>query len=93
MKRPKAGPLETVVVGPCKETEGADVAEAFGRDDAKVIEALVNRFLAWPLPASVCSDLCVTDRDYKFPRSGTNLLNAVEARAMLEYVLGGRRRP
>ena len=87
MKRRKTEPLKTVVIGPCKETEGADVAEAFGRDDVKVIEALVSRFLAWPLPASVCSDLFVTDRDYKFPRSGTNLLTADEARAMIEYVL------
>lgn len=49
------------------------------------IKALVDRFLAWPLPKSVRSDLCVT-MDYAFPRSGTNLLGADEARQMLEYL-------
>jgi hypothetical protein len=51
------------------------------------IKALVDRFLAWPLPQSVCSDLCVTDRNYKFPRSGTNLLTASEAQQMIEHLL------
>lgn len=51
------------------------------------VDALVDRFLAWPLPASVCSDLCATKQGYPH-RSGTNLLSAVEAKAMLEYVLG-----
>lgn len=51
------------------------------------VDALVDRFLAWPLPASVCSDLCATKQGYPH-RSGTNLLSAAEARAMLEYVLG-----
>lgn len=50
-------------------------------------KALVDRFLAWPLPKSVCSDACVTDSNYKFPRSGTNLLTADEARQMIEYLL------
>lgn len=54
-----------------------------------VTEEMVNRFLSWPLPKSVCSDLCVTDNAYKFPRFGTSLLAADEARAMLEYVLSG----
>lgn len=47
---------------------------------------LVDRFLAWPLPQSICSDVCATDAAYKFPRSGTNLLNADEARQMVEYL-------
>lgn len=51
------------------------------------LDALVDRFLNWPLPKSVCADMCVTDRNYEFPRSGTNLLDANEARAMLSYVL------
>lgn len=46
---------------------------------------LVSRFLAWELPKSVCSDLCVTKRDYP-NRSGTNLLTADEARAMIDYL-------
>lgn len=49
-------------------------------------DALVGRFLAWPLPASVASDLCVTDPNYKFPRSGTCLLTADEARQMFEHL-------
>lgn len=50
------------------------------------VDALVNRFLAWQLPQSVCSDLCVTDREYKFPRSGTCLLSAAEAKQMIEHL-------
>lgn len=53
------------------------------------IDTMVDRFLAWQLPKSVCSDLCVTDSNYPHSRSGTNLLTATEARAMLEHVLGG----
>jgi len=50
------------------------------------IDALVNRFLAWPLPDSVCSDLCATKQGYPH-RSGTTLLTAVEAKAMISYLL------
>lgn len=52
-----------------------------------VADELVDRFLSWPLPASVCSDLCVTRTDYPHQRIGTNLLTATEARLMLEHVL------
>jgi hypothetical protein len=51
------------------------------------VAKMVERFLAWPLPASVCSDTCVTNRDYPHPRVGTNLLTADEARQMIEYLL------
>lgn len=47
---------------------------------------LVDRFLSWPLPKSVCSDGCVTMLDYP-NRSGTNLLTASEAEEMLKYVV------
>lgn len=50
-----------------------------------VTKEMVDRFLAWPLPASVCSDLCVTKKGAPH-RIGTNLLTADEARQMLEYV-------
>lgn len=50
------------------------------------VKELVDRFLAWQLPQSVCSDLCVTDPKYKFPRSGTCLLTADEARQMFEHL-------
>jgi hypothetical protein len=52
----------------------------------KVTDALVDRFLTWPLPESVCSDQCATMRGYPH-RSGTNLLTADEARQMIEYLL------
>ena len=59
----------------------------------RVTDAMVNRFLSWPLPESVCSDECVTrtagEWTPEYPqRTGTNLLTADEARKMLEYVLG-----
>ncbi len=52
-----------------------------------VTDEMVDRFLGWPLPASVCSDMCATVRNYEYSRSGTNLMNFHEAKAMLEYVL------
>jgi len=51
-----------------------------------LIEDLVNRFLSWPLPESVASDLCVVSPS-KHSRCGTNLLTANEAKEMLMYVL------
>lgn len=50
------------------------------------MDALVNRFLAWPLPESVCCDPCATTRGYP-NRMGTNLLTADEAKTMFEHVL------
>lgn len=50
------------------------------------IDKLVDAFVAWPLPESVCSDPCATMKGYP-NRSGTNLLTAVEARQMFEYLL------
>jgi len=52
----------------------------------ELMKKLVDRFLLWPLPVSVCSDLCVTFHG-RTDRIGTNLLTAIEARAMLEFVL------
>jgi hypothetical protein len=52
----------------------------------QLMDEMVTRFLAWPLPASVCADLCATKRDYPH-RTGTTLLTATEARQMLEHVL------
>lgn len=55
------------------------------------IDRMVNLFLAWPLPDSVCSDLCVTDAKYhekwQHKRSGTNLLTEAEARQMIAHVV------
>ncbi len=50
------------------------------------VSRLVDRFLAWPLPESVCSDECASMPGYPH-RCGTNLLTATEARQMLEHVL------
>ena len=56
------------------------------------LSAMVDRFLAWPLPDSVSSDVCVSVREYGKeegwpPRCGTNLLTADEARQMLTHVI------
>ena len=47
---------------------------------------MVNDFLKWPLPASVCSDTCVSNPKC-LHRSGTNLLTANEAKQMFEAVV------
>lgn len=49
----------------------------------QVTDDLVNRFLTWPVPASVYPD----GEPGKPGRTGTNLLTHSEARAMLEHVL------
>ena len=54
----------------------------------EVTEAMVDRFLAWELPQSVCVDLCAAAMNWP-NRHGTNLLTATEAREMLEAVLNG----
>lgn len=65
----------------------AIVADAVQRREA-ALDKLVDRFLSWPLPKSVCSDLCATDPNYPHQRSGTNLLTAIEAKEMLKHVAG-----
>lgn len=50
-----------------------------------IVDKMVDRFLSWPLPQSVCSDTCVTDPKYP-NRIGTNLLTSDEARQMIEYL-------
>lgn len=57
----------------------------------QVTQDMIERFLTWPLPASVCADLCATKPGYPH-RTGTNLLSYDEARQMLEYVLEARRK-
>jgi len=56
------------------------------KDFENVVKQLVDAFLAWPLPESVCCDRCVIERGYPH-RSGTNLLTATEARQMFEHLL------
>lgn len=52
----------------------------------ELMNRLVDAFLAWPLPHTVCSDLCATKQGYP-NRTGTNLLTADEARQMLKHVI------
>jgi len=52
----------------------------------RVVSRLVDKFLSWPLPESVCSDQCACERGYPH-RSGTNLLTATEAEAMIKHLL------
>ena len=59
----------------------------------QVTDEMVNRFLAWRLPSTfrpdggVSFNLLTTGGSHSWP-TGTNLLTATEARAMLEHVLG-----
>lgn len=52
---------------------------------AVVTDELVNRFLTWPIPANVYPD----GTPGQPGRTGTNLLNAEQAKAMLQHVLAG----
>jgi hypothetical protein len=55
-------------------------------DDTSELQAMVDRFLAWPVPADVYPD----GTPGKPGRTGTNLLSAPQAEAMLRHVLGAR---
>lgn len=59
--------------------------EAFSAPQAADLNALVARFLTWPVPANVYPD----GTPGQSGRTGTNLLAAPEAEAMLQHVLGG----
>jgi len=54
----------------------------------KNLDALVSRFLTWPLPDDVRVDSCAVVQGYP-NRSGTNLLTFDQARQMLAHVLAG----
>lgn len=56
--------------------------------EKKLIDKLVDKFLGWPLPESVCSDQCASIPGYPH-RCGTNLMTADEAKQMFAHVLGG----
>ena len=47
---------------------------------------MVNAFLKWPLPKSVCADRCCSEPEYKH-RSGTNLLTMGEATVLMQEVV------
>ena len=54
------------------------------RDDE--LKAMVDAFLAWPLPADVAAD-AIACKPGAPHRTGTNLLTSVQARAMFEHCL------
>ena len=56
------------------------------------VDAMVGRFLSWPLPADVCADPCASMPGYPH-RSGTSLLNAEQAKAMFLHVLASSPAP
>lgn len=81
-----------------KWQEAIDKLEAAGHDgredgelgpfDPKTgvaIAEMINAFLKWKLPESVCSDLCVTRQGKG--RIGTNLLSLPEAMQMIQEVV------
>lgn len=51
----------------------------------------VNRFLAWPVPESVCVDLCATTP--KTGRTGTNFFTADEAGQLFDHLFPDPRDP
>lgn len=58
--------------------------EAFSAPQGHHLPALVDRFLTWPVPADVYPD----GTPGQPGRTGTNLLSAPHAEAMLRHVLG-----
>lgn len=85
------------------ENDNAELGEQIARDNARnelwplmgyalkdrlsgPTDDQVSRFLAWPLPGDVAVDPCAMALDYP-GRCGTNLLNAHQAKAMLQHVL------
>ena len=52
------------------------------------MQEMVNRFLTWSLPDDVCADNCATKAGYPH-RTGTVLLTAAQAEAMLRHVTAG----
>lgn len=51
----------------------------------EAIETMTNAFLRWPLPESVCADLCATKQGPG--RIGTNLLTFTEANQMIRAIV------
>lgn len=58
----------------------------------QVTDDMVNRFLTWRLPNSVCADTnaCIPGASERY---GTSLLSASETREMLAHVLGAFPQP
>jgi hypothetical protein len=84
-----SAPAERVSGPACTKDRESDASPG---DVGIDFPALVNRFLAWPLPESVFCDFVATTPGAPH-RIGTNLMTADEARAMLEYVLAKNPEP
>lgn len=54
------------------------------KTDKEFITMLAQKFVQWDLPSTVVCDKCVTESDYPFPRSGTNLLSFDEAEKLFK---------
>ena len=63
----------------------ADLSKPTNDAACEVPDALVQRFLTWPVPPEVYPDGTPGEPG----RTGTNLLSAPQAEAMLKHVLGG----
>lgn len=63
----------------------ADLAAPTNQAASEVPAGLVDRFLSWPVPADVYPD----GTPGQPGRTGTNLLSAPQAAAMLRHVLAG----
>jgi len=78
-----------------REVSEDDLAAVKELSLSKIIDALVDRFLAWPLPDSVMPDGDIGHghragdwhKKWGRPLVGTNLLSADEARQMFEHCL------
>jgi hypothetical protein len=100
-------PLPDWMIGPCAETQGADVAEVVeAQREAQreaMIRHMVHRFLGWRLPENFAPDEGISfnpeynveyNASHGLPPSrrqpsGTNLFDAVQAEAMVRYMLDG----
>lgn len=58
----------------------------------KLIDKMVDQFLAWPLPKDFAPDCGISFIENRSPHCwpvGTNLLTAEQAKAMVEHMLAG----
>jgi hypothetical protein len=90
----KQNGVEAVGAVALRKEDRMTASEVFARQQAAfrvpadseiAMERLVDRFLSWTLPSSVCSDQCACEYG-RSDRSGTNLLNAEETRLMIRHL-------
>lgn len=86
-KAPKIPPIETVYYSDGSSATGPGPLPRLSGEQQAAMDAMVDRFLRWPLPDSVRPAGVAGYGG--FSRSGADLLTAAEARQMLEHVLAG----